>query len=33
MEKWQLDTTMMAELNTFWARIPAEHQWSKRLDG
>jgi hypothetical protein len=33
MEKWQADTTMMAELNTFWARIPAEHQWSERLDG
>jgi hypothetical protein len=33
IEKWNADTTLMAELNTYWARISAEHQWSKRLDG
>ena len=33
MGKWQADTTLLAELNTYWARIPAEHQWSERVDG
>jgi hypothetical protein len=32
MEKHKLDTMLMAEINIFWASIPAEHQWSKRLD-
>jgi hypothetical protein len=29
IEKWKADTMLMAELNTYWARIPVEHQWSK----
>jgi hypothetical protein len=23
---------LMAEINTYWASIPAEHQWSEQLD-
>jgi hypothetical protein len=32
MEKWQADTTMLAELNTYWARLLVEHQWSECID-
>jgi hypothetical protein len=33
IEKWKANTTLMAELNTYWAHILAEHQWSKQING
>jgi uncharacterized membrane protein len=32
MIKYKVNTMLMAEINTFWARIPANHQWSKRMN-
>jgi hypothetical protein len=31
--KYKVNTMLMAEINTFWAHIPADHQWSKRMNG
>jgi hypothetical protein len=33
MIKYKINTMLMAEINTFWARLPADHQWSKRNAG
>jgi hypothetical protein len=33
MAKHKVDTMLKAEINTFWSRIPAEHQWHERNAG
>jgi hypothetical protein len=33
MIKYRINTMLMAEINTFWARLPADHQWSKQNAG
>jgi hypothetical protein len=33
INKHRVNTMLMAEIKTFWARIPADHQWTKKMHG